>query len=80
MAGTAPVLDVRDAWEALRAQRAGSPAGAQPRQRRAEVALSTISEGVLGRPLNKAMQCVPYLTLSTLPYPCSESLCLLYVQ
>ena len=74
----APLLDVRDAWDALVAHRAGKPWGAalqglsraqqddepweaagvaQTRRRRTEVALSTISERVLGRPMNKAMQC-----------------------
>ncbi len=79
--GAAPVLDVRDAWEAALARGAGADAGSgagapaageraaadgpalgqaaagQPRRRRNEVSLSTICERVLGRPLNKAMQC-----------------------
>ena len=80
----APLLDVRDAWDALVAHRAGKPwsaalrglpraqrddepweaAGvAQTRRRRTEVALSTISERVLGRPMNKAMQCALSLTM-----------------
>ena len=36
-----------------------SAGAAQTRRRRTEIALSTLSERVLGRPLNKAMQCAP---------------------
>ena len=88
-ADAAPLLDVRDAWDALVAQRAGKPwsaalhgppraqrddeawesAGvAQTRRRRTEVALSTISERVLGRPMNKAMQCA--LSFAVLLFLC----------
>lgn len=79
----APLLDVRDAWDALVAHRAGKPwsaalqglpraqrddepweGAAQTRRRRTEVALSTLSERVLGRPMNKAMQCALKLAVS----------------
>lgn len=92
-ADAAPLLDVRDAWDALVAHRAGKPwsaalqvlpraqrddevwesAGvAQTRRRRTEIALSTISERVLGRPMNKAMQCALDCVAELKHYACMK--------